>query len=102
MNQVIKTIVPLAPLCSRAQESLIGAVSAHRQVVLQSVSCSKEHADSIRRPQAPPPRTDSAGWVRESLLRASVGRVPPAARAPRQESPVLAICWWKACHRLKM
>lgn len=36
MNQVIKTIVPLAPLCSQAQESLIGAVSAHRQVVLQS------------------------------------------------------------------
>lgn len=64
MNQVIKTIVPLAPLCSPAQESLIGAVSAHRQVVLQSVSCSKEHADSIRRPRAPPPRTDTGdGYV---------------------------------------
>ena len=84
MNQVIKTIVPLAPLCSRAQESLIGAVSAHRQVVLQSVSCSKEHADSIRRPRAPPPRTHTAGWVRERSLGASRGRVPPRTDAPRQ------------------
>lgn len=40
MNGVIKTIVPLAPLCSGAQESLIGAVSAHRhRVVSQRVSC---------------------------------------------------------------
>lgn len=84
MNQVIKTIVPLAPLCSPAQESLIGAVSAHRQVVLQSVSCSKEHAESIRRPRARPPRADTAGWVCGRSLRASVGRVPPPSDAPRQ------------------
>lgn len=83
-NQVIKTIAPLAPLCSWAQESLIGAVSAHRQVVLQSISCSKEHADSIRRPRAPPPRTDTAGRVREGCLGASVGRVPPPTGAPKQ------------------
>jgi len=84
MNQVIKTIVPLAPLCSLAQESLIGAVSAHRQVVLQSISCSKEHADSIRRPRALPPRTDTAGWIREHTLSASMGRVPPRTDAPGQ------------------
>lgn len=96
MNQVIKTIAPLAPLCSWAQESLIGAVSAHRQVVLQSISCSKEHADSIRRPRAPPPRTDTAGWVQ-----CLSGQGPTTNWCTRAVTPGLAICRWEACHLSK-
>lgn len=76
MNQVIKTIVPLAPLCSRAQESLIGAASAHRRVVSQSVSC----AENMQSPLG----AQSCSEGHMGAAASSVGRVPPGPAAPSQ------------------
>lgn len=52
MNGVIKTIAPLAPLCSGAQESLIGAASAHRQCVTKRFLWSTQDVQGPEEPRA--------------------------------------------------